>query len=652
MKLCIVESPGKVKKLKEYLGSGWEVVASVGHVRDLPVHEMGVEPPEFRPVYEKTERGAEVLKRIAAVVHKVESVYLATDLDREGEAIAWHLKDALGLNNPLRVTFSEITKDAILEAIRKPRQIDVRLVAAQEGRRVMDRLVGYMVSPLLAELTGERGMSAGRVQSPAVKLVVEREKAIKAFRPTKHYGVVLRFGEWFAEWETEAHLAPGQSYILDRKLAEKVAETRTVVVKEYQEKISKKNPPPPFITSTLQQAASNRLKFSPEETMELAQKLYEQGVITYHRTDNPNISKDALPQIFQVASEKGLKMAMKPRSWKAKDGAQEAHEAIRPTQFSNEQAGENEKERALYRLIWARAVACQLKEAVYAVTQARLTGEALDGREVKFTAKGRRLLDKGWMALVQGDDAKDAEKKEASNPIPKLEENETLIADKGEVVEKTTKAPKRFTKASLIGELERQDIGRPSTYAAIMKNIISVKGYIVENSKRFLEPTEKAHTIIEIMDGKFRFMDYEFTRKMEAELDKVATGESAYRSVVSAVYAALDQDIQMTKKQVKPLHPCPACGSAMRRLKGKDGHFWGCSKYPECKETRPDENGHPGEKKARAKESEYSCQECGKPLVRRKKPGKYDFYGCSGFPKCKRTYKTVKGKPDYSKKAG
>jgi len=297
MHLLIVESPGKVAKIQGILGSEYKVMASIGHVRDLPIKEMGVEPPDFRPQYVPTDRGKEVLAKLAVAVKKASSVYLATDPDREGEAIAWHLEDALKLTGAQRVTYTEITESAIKAALIKARQVDTSLVAAQEGRRVLDRLVGYMVSPVLSSQTGHN-LSAGRVQSPAVRLVVERENEIQSFKVTVHYGVELVFDAvenitdgWKAIWlSKQGWLAEGQDYILDKAIAEKVATLRSLHVRDCQESESKAAPPPPFITSTLQQAASSVLKFNPKRTMALAQRLYESGHITYMRTDSPNLS--------------------------------------------------------------------------------------------------------------------------------------------------------------------------------------------------------------------------------------------------------------------------------------------------------------------------------------------------------------------------
>ena len=345
--LIIVESPGKVKKISSLLGSGYKVVASVGHVRDLPKKELGVSPPHFTPEYEETERGSEVLAKLRKEVANAKTVFLASDPDREGESISWHLADALKLENPIRVVFSAITKKAIESALAAPREIDMAFVKAQEARRVLDRIVGYRVSSALSKRTGQH-LSAGRVQSPAVRLVVDRERAIAAFAVTQHFGAELVFkteegASWKAAWDTKPHLQPDQQYFLDKQLAETVAAIREVTVTSFTDSEEGKAPAAPFITSTLQQVAGQKLKLRPKRTMDLAQRLYEQGAITYHRTDAPNMDQEGMENIAEYAREAGLELSDKPRSWKAKEGAQEGHEAIRPTNAADLVLGENSK---------------------------------------------------------------------------------------------------------------------------------------------------------------------------------------------------------------------------------------------------------------------------------------------------------------------
>ncbi|EKO4043357.1 type I DNA topoisomerase [Salmonella enterica] len=659
MKLMIVESPGKVKKIREILGAGWKVAASVGHVRDLPEKEIGVSAPDFKPTYVATERGKEVLAKLKKDIQSCDAVFLATDLDREGEAIAWHLKQALRLDNPQRVTFHEITPQAIKSALVSPRSINIPMVASQEGRRVLDRLVGYMVSPRLSEMSGRQGLSAGRVQSPAVRIILERERAIQNFKPTSHFGVQLKFlNDWFAEWDVKPFLPDGSEYFMDAAFTKKVAEIRDLDVISYEEKEASKAPPAPFITSTLQQVASTKLKMKPKATMAAAQKLYEQGHITYMRTDSPNLSDDALVEIYQLCQAKNLPMASKPRTWKAKGDAQEAHEAIRPSHFEVEEAGETPEEKALYRLIWERAVACQLASARFAVRVARFrASDPIDGKTVEFTAEGRTLTYPGFTSLFS-DDSEDEESKEAkaNNPIPHLQRGQHVTAESGKILNKTTRAPNRFTEASLIAELERLGIGRPSTYAAIIENI-GRRGYVTpDKANKYLLPTETGALVIDaLVKGGFSFIEYDFTRQMEEELDKVAQSKASYKSVVSAVYDSLEKELNHLKIDVSPQHPCPNCGKALFRKKGATGYFWGCSGYPDCSTTLPDTAGKPGKPKPKPEASGFNCPDCGKPLIRRKKAGTggkkgYDFFGCSGYPACNSKFDAVNGKPKTDKK--
>jgi len=557
-KLLILESPGKVKKVQEILGPGWKVAASVGHVRDLPVKEMGVTAPDFKPQYLPTDRGKDVLSRLAGMVKNAEEVFLATDPDREGEAIAWHLQDALKLKNAKRVTYAEITESAIRAALSAPRSIDMALVAAQEGRRVLDRFCGYMVSGPLANSIGATGekLSAGRVQSPAVRLVVEREKEIKAFSSTTHYGAELTFENvdnitdgWKAAFLVKPWLpdsAGGQEYLLDKPLAEKAAALRTLDVLDCAESESSAAPPAPFTTSTLQQTASSSLKFTPKQTMQLAQRLYEQGAITYMRTDSPNLSQEAVHAIRAYCETKGWPLVETPRTWKSKEGAQEAHEAIRPTHIEIEEAGETVDEKALYRLIRLRSLACQLEDAVYAVRTLQL-GAAMDGKQALFEAKGRTLLSQGWKVLADQEGGPHSEgegeegEKEPSNPVPAMKPGTKATALTGTVTTKKTKPAARFTEASLIRELEKRGIGRPSTYAAIIDTIASRK--YVTTEKRFLVPTPLGEKIVFGLCGHFSFIEYDFTRNMEQSLDDIAEGKAEYRAVIASAYDRLSSEV-------------------------------------------------------------------------------------------------------------
>jgi len=658
MKLMIIESTGKIEKLSAILGDGWKIAASVGHVRDLPQKEMGVAAPDFKPSYELTERGEGVVAKLKNLVKQADSVYLATDPDREGEAISWHLQQCLKLSNPLRVTFNEITANAVKAALIAPRTIDVKRVAAQEARRVLDRLVGYMVSPELSRQTGER-LSAGRVQSPAVRLVVERERAIRAFKVTNHFGAALFFadaktsGEWSAEWLTKPKFVTEDNpYFMDRAFAATVAEVKAVVVKSFDESEAKRSPPPPFTTSTMQQAASVALGLDPKAAMDAAQKLYEQGHITYHRTDNPNVSDDSLGDIYAVAVKLGLDMADEPRKFKAPAGAQVGHPAVTPTHWEVEEAGETSDQRALYKLIRLRAIACQLADARYAVRTVRLeAAQPVGGKDVEFEARGRTLVYQGWLKLIAGDqtEEEDGEGKEPSNPIPVCEPGERLDVARGKLLEKKTKPPSRFTQATLVKKLESEGIGRPATYAAIMDNIVT-RAY-VKTDKKYLVPTATGELIVDSLVGKFEFLDLGFTREIEESLDRIALGEAGYKAVIAKVHDQLNRELSTLQVSATPKHPCPECGKPLRRIPGKSGHFWGCSGHPDCSVTLPDEGGKPGQKKT-VEVSNFACVKCGKPLIHRVKKGKggYDFWGCSGFKEgCKASYEDKKGQPDFAK---
>jgi len=524
-------------------------------------------------------------------------------------------------------------------------------VAAQEARRVLDRLVGYLVSPELSRQTGER-LSAGRVQSPAVRLVVERERQIQDFKPTRHFGAQLFFasaknpGEamptlaevetsFSAEWLTQPDFATVDSpYFTDRAFAAAVAEVKTAVVKRVDEREARRSPPAPFTTSTLQQAGSVMLRLDPKATMEAAQKLYEQGHITYHRTDNPNVSADALADIYAVAVKMGLEMAERPRTFKAPEGAQEGHPAITPTHWEVEEAGETAGQRALYAMVRLRAIASQLADARYAVRAARLESmEPVLGKTVEFEAKGRTLVHGGWLKLLAGDQTEETGEAsdEPPNAVPLLEVGQRLPVARGKLLEKRTQPPGRYTQASLIKKLEAEGIGRPATYAAIMDNILG-RAY-VRTDKRNLVPTETGCLVVDSLATRFRFIELGYTREVERDLDRIAQGDAGYQTIIQGVHENLRREISALQISSTPKHPCPGCGKPLRRTKGKNGYFWGCTGYPDCTATLPDKNGEPGQAKTPTAVSEYLCKKCGKPLVHKFKAGKggYDFWGCSGY---------------------
>lgn len=665
MKLMVVESPNKVKKIEAILGKGWLVLASVGHVRDLPTDTLGVDEASFAPQYvfvpsrkvpgrdKPFPGGKERVQRMAKAAKDAEAVYLATDPDREGEAIAWHINEALHLRDAQRVTFSEITAKAILAAVANPRRIDMNLVRAQEARRVLDRLVGYKVTRAISDQAGT-WRTAGRVQSPAVRLVVELERAIRNFKPTTHYGAQLTFAPgWRASWQLNPLLPEGQMLWMDAPFAERVAAVRTVHVAQFADSEKREGPPAPFTTSTLQQAASVALKLRPKATMDAAQKLFEAGVISYHRTDDPNLYTETFEQLESWAAGQGMDVHKPRRKWKSKDSAQEAHEAIHPTHIEVEQAGDSDEQRALYQLIRNRTLAAVLPDAVYAVRTAILSAdEPVDGHEVTFEAKGRTLTQPGWRTIyieLHDENEEESPDEAADNPIPRLARGQALTPESGRVLTQKTKAPSRYSEATLIRDMEKRGIGRPSTYAAIMENIAH-RGYISVDKKRRLHAEEAGEILTDALVGTFQFVDLDFTSELEDQLDGIASGKRQYTQVVAATATQLAAELGELHLDAPPAHPCPTCSKAMRQMRGANGTFWGCTGYPACTTTLPDDHGAPGERKAPPVSTTHQCGTCGKALVHRVKKGKgkvgYDFWGCSGFPACKQSYKSdAKGHP-------
>ena len=640
MKLMVVESPNKISTLESILGNGWKVVASSGHVRDLPRRELGVTIPGFELEYEyaaglegKPHTSGEArVNRIRLAASEADAIYLATDPDREGEAIAWHLKDSLGLGEDdyMRVTFGSIERQAVMEAVANARKLDMHSVHAQEARRALDRLVGYMVSPVLSDMAG-MNLSAGRVQSVALRLIVDRERAIRAFKVTNHFGAVVHFagtdgrGGWSAKWDTSPFVTDDQPYVMDEGMAAKAAACRSFEVIEADSKEAKENPPSPFDTALLLQAASVKLKMDSDTTMKAAQALFEgpqgadHGVISYHRTDSVNFSEDSLAEIRAYAQGAGLPVADKPRRWKEKEDAQAGHQAIRPTDLSVEEAGDTEAQRALYRLIRERTIASQLAEARYRVNSARLRAVDAD-TAFEFVAKGRTLVDAGWRTLTQGDAADEDEGNEdEGGTVPVLSPRSQAQATAGELTKLKTAAPKRYTEASLVKRLKDDGIGRPATYVAIVKTI-QARGY-VGIEKRMFVPTEVGEMLIDgLVRGGFGFMELGFTRAMEADLDRIAQGNARYVDVVAPAHAQLQQELVQVQANadLKPRHRCPKCDSALRRL-ARPGKavIWFCT-GDDCKTFMDDAAGKPVPRR------EYPCPKCSTPLrrfKRKKGPG-------------------------------
>lgn len=566
MKLLIIESPGKIKKLRAILGDEFRVVASIGHVRDLPTTGIAVEAPDFAPKYELTTRGKEVIAGLQPLVERASEVFLATDPDREGESISWHLKQALGLKAPKRVTFNKITPEAVRAGISAPGTINMRTVVAQEARRVLDRLVGYMVSPELCRRIGGK-QAAGRVQSVALRILVDRERAIASFRKTTHFGARLTFGDGDGAWSAVWRLKPdfvndAAPHFVDREFADIVGSIRSLRIVSCESGEARRSPPGPFMTSTMQQAAIVRLGFDPEATMAAAQALYEQGHITYHRTDNPNLAAEDWEQVRMEIGRLGLEAAPSIRVFKAKEGAQAGHPGITPSHWEVAEAGDTETQRALYRLIRQRALASQMKDARYAMRHAVLSATTPDGRAVAFDARGRMLVESGWTALAVADEEEDeAEDNTAYNPVPELRPGQPVTAHGGERTQSDTKPPKRYTQASLIKKLEGEGIGRPSTYAAILGSLVARQYAKVDRSKMFL-PTEAGVAVVDMLVGRFGFMELSFTRALESELDEIANGRQNYRPSVAALYDQLVRELADLAASV-PVKPSEGMVSAV-----------------------------------------------------------------------------------------
>ncbi|MEA5249890.1 DNA topoisomerase [Xanthomonas fragariae] len=665
MKLMVVESPNKVEKISSYLGDGWTVMASYGHIRDLPQREFGISKPGFVMQYEylpatkvgdRTFPGSE--QRVAKIrkeAAKADVVYLATDPDREGEAISWHLKEALNLREDdyERVTFTEITPKAIQAAISCVRRIDMNLVHAQEGRRALDRFVGYMVSPLLSDMLG-MNLSAGRVQSVAVRLVVDLERRIAAFRSTAHFGAAVSFdngagGKWTAQWDTKPYVSEDQPYVLDEALAAKASQSRQFEVLESKTEEKFERPPSPLSTLGMLRAASVVLKMDSEATTKAAQKLYEAGHITYIRTDSVNLSDDAADHVCSYAVAQGLAIPPSVRKWREKKTAQGGHaDAVRPTHMELEDAGTDDAQRALYRLIHLRTLVSQLPDAEYSVNTVRLRATDRDGFE--YVARGRTLTVPGWRGLLRTDavaeDDEDASNEGADGQVPRLAVGSDARAISGELLKKKTEPPRRYTESSLLKKLEDEGIGRPATFASIMKNIMS-RAYVAYD-KKHLVPTNIGELLVDnLLRANFAFMELGFTRDLEVQLDTIADGEASYLDVVEPAYTQLNQELVRiaTSGDFTPRFKCPKCGSGMRRY-AKAGRppFWRCTAPADedgvvCGHYMDDDKGKPVER------ASHPCPKCGQTMRRfKRKTGAGLVWVCPSET-CETFLDDVGGKP-------
>jgi len=658
--LVIVESPAKARTIQKYLGPGYSVHASMGHVRDLPKRELGVDIENgFKPTYENLRNRAGVLKKIRSAAKGADAIYLAPDPDREGEAIAWHVAQALRApeSKVFRVTFNEITKRAVKNAFKAPGKIDMAKVNAQQARRILDRIVGYQLSPLLWKKVA-RDLSAGRVQSVAVRLIVEREKEIRAFVPEEFWRIIARlvpadgkdeaeqFEAELAGWKGEKFRPSNGEEAL--AVAEALSEA-AYVVDAVERKQQKAAPGPPFSTSLLQQQAAIRLRFSAKRTMRIAQQLYEGvelgdegavGLITYMRTDSFRVAGDALAECRDVVAETfGDKyLHEKERIYKSKKGAQEAHEAIRPTSARRtpEQVRQflTAEQFKLYDLIWRRFLASQMSDALYDVTNVDV--RAGDGL---LKAKGRVCTFDGHTRLSGARDDKDLQALPELTPGQKLD---LLALDPSQHF---TKPPPRYTEASLVRTLEREGIGRPSTYATIISTIQD-RGY-VKQAKRAFIATDLGIVVTDLLLGSFPdVMDIQFTSAMEEKFDKIEEERIDWVAVLDEFYKLFKADLDRAQTEMKSVkgavvegEVCPECGKPLVERWSKLGRFLGCSGFPKCKYIKRDEED------GAAAATDVVCDKCGKPMAL--KDGRWGkFLGCTGYPQCKNTIKIGRdGKP-------
>jgi len=533
MNLFIVESPGKVKKIKSFLGKDFMVAASVGHIRDLPSREMGIDFDTWRIRYQLTDKGKGVFKNLKSLADKADKIYLATDLDREGEAIAWHLAVMLKIpkDEIYRVKYNSITKDAIIKALQNPSGLDANYIRSQEARRAIDRLVGYTVSPALSKSTQER-LSAGRVQSVAVRLIVDRFNEHQSFVSVDYYGAVLKLNGFEADWNADPYIEEGDKYNFDRDLAVEASSVDQVKINAVESSNATKKPGAPFTTSELQQAGVKKLDMSVEGVMKYAQELYEAAAITYHRTDSVELSPEAISEIREYAQDNGLPVPEKPNTFSGKSkNAQEAHEAIRPTHIDQESIDSvSDGAARLYDLIYKQALACQLAPAKLKKTTVNLS--SLDGR-FDYTAKGSVIIEPGFMKFTGITEDK---------TLPELTESETLEVLEGKVKDQKTKPPALFNESSLVKELERLGIGRPSTYAAIIKNI-KAREYIKSGKGKSVIPTDRGQLLRRSLDG-FGFLEYGFTAEIEEQMDEIASGNQSYQSCVTQVFHSVLADMR------------------------------------------------------------------------------------------------------------
>ncbi|MGN7470244.1 type I DNA topoisomerase [Brevibacillus sp. SAFN-007a] len=643
--LVIVESPAKAKTIGKYLGSKYIVKASMGHVRDLPKSQMGVDVNHgFEPKYITIRGKGDVLKGLKDAAKKVKKVYLAADPDREGEAIAWHLAQYLGLDlsQPLRVVFNEITKDAIKEAFKHPRHINMDLVNAQQARRILDRLVGYNISPILWKKV-RKGLSAGRVQSVTVKLIMDREREIQQFIPEEYWTIATKLASNGKEFEAKFYGYEDEKVELKseedvKRVLDKLKD-QSFVVRKVTKRERKRNPAPPFITSSLQQEAARKLNFRTAKTMRIAQELYEGidvgnkegavGLITYMRTDSTRVSETAQNEAKEYIQEKfgADYIPAEPRVQVKKENAQDAHEAIRPTSVARTPDEIKEflsrDQLRLYRLIWERFLASQMSSAVLDTMSVDI-----DAGGVMFRATGSKVKFPGFMKVyIEGND----DDTEEESFLPPIDEGQILEQKDITPAQHFTQPPPRYSEARLIKTLEEGGIGRPSTYAPTLETI-QKRGYVALEEKRFI-PTELGEIVITLIEEFFpEILNAEFTANMESDLDEIEEGKANWVQILDAFYGDFAKRVAVAEEEMKEVElkdeesdeTCELCGRVMVYKLGRFGKFLACSGFPECRNTKPI-----------VKETGVKCPQCetGQIIERKSKKSRI-FYGCNRYPEC------------------
>ena len=641
--LVIVESPSKAKTIGKFLGSRYKVVASVGHVRDLPKSKLGIDiENDFEPQYISIRGKGDIIKELKKEAKNAAKIFLATDPDREGEAISWHLAFLLGIDaeTPCRVVFNEITKKTVQAAIKNPRPIDTKLVDAQQARRVLDRLVGYQISPLLWRKV-RRGLSAGRVQSAALKIICDRENEIRAFEPEEYWNITAYFkkGRKFAAKLNEykgKKIAVADKTQADSILAD--LEANEYIVNKIEEKERTRKPYAPFTTSSMQQEASTKLGFSTKKTMMIAQQLYEGveikgkgtvGLVSYIRTDSVRISDEAKAAAKEYITETfGSEFHSNNFYSNKKKDVQDAHEAIRPSTVELEpdsiKASLTKEQYNLYKLIWSRFLASQMAPAKFKNVSANIVNG-----DYGFRATGSKIEFEGYLKVYSNSKDEDTNKL-----LPALEQGEVLALQKLDAEQNFTQPPSRYSEATLVKDLEEKDIGRPSTYAPIIATIMERK--YVKKEKRMLVPTELGFIVTQMMEDYFReIVDTGFTADMEDKLDDVEVKDVDWKDIIRDYYKILEKELEVADKEIEKVEfeveltgeMCEKCGKPMAVKHGRFGEFAACTGYPECKNTKPI-----------VKSIDVKCPSCGKDIVAKRSRTGRIFYGCSGYPDCQQSF--------------